>query len=591
MVAAPGTENSALRAAKLRAWLLPAGLGLAAWLAVVLTRMDPGLTADEPFNVFYGKDFVSQLLDLGGEFFRAPGINQTFASHVESRQHPPLGRWMIGWMHWLGDSAPRDPGALDFHAARIAPATAFAITVMLVTRASLRRRGTIAGATAGVALVLMPRVFAHAHFAALDTMMSWTYLMGILSAGWMMQGPRPLLRTPLAGLLLGCALLTKLHGFFLFPLVGAWCVVFYGWRGLLPLVVWTLIGLATFFAGWQWLWLDLRDLLAQAGIGTVNPDVPFYALERLWSFLYSGVERDRIYVWYFGAVHADTQVPWHYPWVLFAVTVPVGLHALGLCGVGRQLRRGWSDPFGWLLLAAVAFPLVVFSVPSVPVYDGVRMFLMAFPVWALFVGRGAAFCVDSLRSRRMPPWAAVASLTAFLAAQGYGVLHYHPFQLSYYNMLTSDAVRHPMWLIDRVTDFSRVKRLTSGVRGAEELGLEVTYWGDAVTPALLDRWSQLAPPGACAHLAPTLYASHPLLYQTDSTVRRGQRLVAPGESDCRYVIVYNRQAYLCDEFQRVLRDGEPLAANRVDGVVLAAVYARSATPNQSQRTPREAESP
>jgi 4-amino-4-deoxy-L-arabinose transferase-like glycosyltransferase len=429
-----------------RTWLLPAFVGLAAWLAVILTRMDPGLTADEPFNVFYGKDFVSRLLDLGIGFFREPGINQTFASHVESRQHPPLGRWMIGWTHWLLDASPRDPDALDFQAARIAPATAFAITVMLVTRVALRRRGPIAGATAGVALALMPRVFAHAHFAALDTMMSWTYLMGVLSAGWMMQGPRPMLRAPLAGLLLGCALLTKLHGFFLFPLVGAWCLILYGRHGLLPLVVWTLTGLATLFAGWQWLWLDLLDLLGAGSVSELAPASPSHTLHRFWSFLYSGMDRDAIYVSYFGRVLADREIPWHYPWVLFAVTVPIGLHALGLCGVARQLRRGWSDPLGWLLLAAVAFPLVVFSVPGVPVYDGVRLLLMAFPAWSIFVGRGAASCVDWLRSRNLPKWCALALLGAFLAAQGYGVLHYHPFQLSYYSVLTSEAARHPLSL-------------------------------------------------------------------------------------------------------------------------------------------------
>ena len=38
-------------------------------------------------------------------------------------------------------------------------------------------------------------------------------------------------------------------------------------------------------------------------------------------------------MWYFGRVVADRDVAWHYPWVMFLATVPVGLHALGVCGL------------------------------------------------------------------------------------------------------------------------------------------------------------------------------------------------------------------------------------------------------------------
>ena len=47
-------------------------------------------------------------------------------------------------------------------------------------------------------------------------------------------------------------------------------------------------------------------------------------------------------------------------------------------------------------------------------------------------------------------------LSGFLLAQGFGTLALHPFELSYYNLLTG------------------------GLAGAERLGLELTYWSDAV---------------------------------------------------------------------------------------------------------------
>ena len=448
------------RVSHVQTWRWPLLLALVGWLAVMATRGDPGITSDEPFDVVQGKGLVAQFLRKGLRFFAEESIDFVFG-RTESHQHPPLGRWVIGWVHWLQDPRPSDPYVFDIISARAAPATAFALTLLLVARAAAVWYGTVAGVVAGIALLLMPRVFADAHFAALDTIMSCTYLMSVLSAGWMMQGPRPWLRGLVAGLLLGCALLTKLNGFFLLPLVGLWTLAFHRQRALLPVGLWALSGGAVFIAGWPWMWHD--------------------TVARLAKFLGTSVDRQTIYVWYLGQTWRDADVPWHYPWVLFAVTVPVGLHVLGLWGVWRYLRQRPCDSHGGLLLGAVAFPLLVFSVPGVPVYDGVRLFLAAFPMWAMFVGRGAAAGFEWLQQRIESRWAAVA-LAGFMASQSFGLFHYHPFQLSYYNLLVG------------------------GLRGADRLGFEVSYWGDAVTQKLLDDWSKLAPQKACAVLVPAKLA-------------------------------------------------------------------------------------
>jgi len=77
-----------------------------------------------------------------------------------------------------------------------------------------------------------------------------------------------------------------------------------------------------FVVGWPWLWYD--------------------PVGRLRAYLGTGVERATIQVLYFGRVYADRDVPWHYPWLYFAVTVPVGLHLLGAFG----LVRGWRGRRG-----------------------------------------------------------------------------------------------------------------------------------------------------------------------------------------------------------------------------------------------------
>ena len=42
----------------------------------------------------------------------------------------------------------------------------------------------------------------------------------------------------------------------------------------------------------------------------------------------------------------------------------------------------------------MVFVLLVFSLPGTPVYDGVRLFLMVFPLWAVWVGIGAGWLVS-----------------------------------------------------------------------------------------------------------------------------------------------------------------------------------------------------
>ena len=80
-------------------------------------------------------------------------------------------------MLWKGP----DPTGQYVLAGRLAPALAFAALVGLVTHTAGRRWGRAAGAAAGFALVAMPRVFAHAHLAALDTFLSLFWTLALLA--------------------------------------------------------------------------------------------------------------------------------------------------------------------------------------------------------------------------------------------------------------------------------------------------------------------------------------------------------------------------------------------------------------------------
>jgi 4-amino-4-deoxy-L-arabinose transferase-like glycosyltransferase len=370
----------------------------------------------------------------------------------------------------------------------------------------------------------MPRAFAHAHFGALDTFIAFFWTLALLMAERALTSRRPLLMMAVAGVAWSLALLTKIHAWFLIPLVLVLAVTRQRLiRGVLAWAVWGLTGMTLFFLGWPWLWFD--------------------SFGRLMRYLGTGVDRTAIQVEYFGRVYADRDVPWHYPWVYFAITVPVGLHVLGVIGAWRSLRAWRSDGFPILLAGSILLFLVLFST-RVPVYDGERLFLMVFPLWAVFIGRG----FGTLWERSKRKWVR-AVLVAFLLVQGYGVVAIHPFGLSYYNALVG------------------------GLGGADRLGLERTYWGDAVDRVLLDRLVSVAPAEADAALVPTLYPGQGIASTTRAMARVS--ILLRDEDAARnasWVVVSRREAYWKPAFRTRMARGRVVFERSRDGVWLSRIY-------------------
>ena len=135
-----------------------------------------------------------------------------------------------------------------------------------------------------------------------------------------------------------------------------------------------------------------------------------------------------------------------------------------------------------LLLGAFAFPLVLFALPGIAVYDCERLFLPCFPLWALFVGRGwNLFWLISKQVTKSTVWS--AAICGVLLIQSSTPLYIMaPCHLCYYNELTS-------WLLG----------------GAERAGLEIDYWGVGVTRTLITQAVELAPQESSITVTPTLH--------------------------------------------------------------------------------------
>ncbi len=549
-----------------RIWLrwLPALFIAAFGFCAVLVEIDPartfparpagpGLTVDEGFNVEEGVRLVHGLKAwasgavtwrevFGGK--KELGPNAPLGYHLSD--HPPGGRIWLGLWHqivFLMKEPPNAPPRIVVAYARIGSAAAFAILIFLIGTVSARWFGLGTGTISALSLILMPRVFGHAHLAALETVMNLTYTAAIFAvAGWWHRVENSDLKPPptgkhaaLAGIVWGLALLTKIQAVLIAPPVVLWALWHWRSRAIVPLLIWGFAGLAVFFIGWPWLWFDPWGHFVE--------------------YFRRTTDRSTLYVWYLGDRFADARVPWHYPFVLFLATIPAGLLIWGCFGAaGRDDRKAFHlrDGRFQLILAAAVFPLVVFAVPGVAVYDGARLFLVSFPLWAVAVGRGVVMTWRWFRDRAGGKIAAAVFAVIFLL-QSDGLFTMSPCYLSYYNLLIG------------------------GLPGAERVGMEIDYWGESLTRDLWDEAIETVPRNGVVHVTPVL---HPLQLvflesQHPQLSRRGIRLEPchperTGEAE--YLLVFRREADLAPQIQKHIAPARPQAEVRRQGVRLGAFY-------------------
>jgi hypothetical protein len=548
----------------------------------------PGLTLDEGFNVDVGVRLADSLLsgDLV-EYARRTG---------ELPDHPPLGRLWLGIAHELallvvpvqGVDAPYVIGL-----ARTGSAVAFGLTLFLVGVTARRlatrlwppvaeagqpspgERGSwgtsfLAGLAAMLALGTLPRMFAHAHIASLETCVALSWMLVIAYALDREEDlDQPLVAAKL-GFLLGLAWLTKVQGVLLAPVLVVWLI---GGTAFWPTGVWRtatspdvsgrasprdatprtvlnrwLVGCVipmalvlggagvTFVLGWPWLWGDLIGRTAE--------------------YLGRTADRTPTLVWYAGRVFVDKEVPWHYPWCqLVASCSSIAL----LCGAAGWFAMWRRLPGATALLAGcLLFPLVLFSLPGVAVYDGERLFSMIFPLGAVSCGVGIAAFAHwygaspkySLRKVRI---AAASACLLQIAMELVILRSTWPCSLSAYGVSVE------------------------GLRGAVRAGYARTYWGDSITRTLLSQLTKQVPEGATIELLPVMHPFQiPVLASQTPAILEGRYSLipynTPRPAGRRFLLVFFRDDYLEPEFRAPVPPGKSLAEVRRQGVLLAGLY-------------------
>ena len=474
---------------------------------VVLTARDPGLTWDEAIYLGSAANYLDWFSNLSTDSFRETAIFQTWWQ----ADHPPLGKL------WIALSLAAFGGSLNLiTAARVGAAILFGAAAAVLYLWLGRRHGRRVGVIAAVAFVLMPRLFAHGHFANLEMPMLLLWLLtviaferGIESRSWSVA----------CGVLFGLALLTKINAVFLPVVLVPWGLLFHGRKARRNIIAMAIIGPLLFLAAWPVMWR--------------NP------LQGTWEYFANKTGRMIIPTYYLGVSYRVRLAPFHYPFIMLLATTPVLILAAAACAIRRAVQRlrseGRAAGHEVLLLWNFAFPVLLLAAPGVPKYDGIRLMLPAYPFLAALAAVGAAAGWEWVRSRsfsRKPQEAgwvvgAVAALWLLLP-----VVAFHPFQLCYYG------------------------ELAGGPWGARRIGFETTYWHDTFDDKALAYLSAHVPQGGRVALVGVEYRVW-RIYQGLGELRPDLRHTDFDRSDWDYLLVIPRQGWLTDAERAFMETHEP----------------------------------
>ena len=414
--------------------------------------------------------------------------------------HPGGYLAVIALGRTLADLVPQLPQKTAW---RLGPILLMSLALGVMFSAIRRHFDTMAAILAVTAVLLVPRVFAHAHFATCDSvlMAAWllavaTFPIGMRNAECRMQKQNTKCCTQysalctlhsalLWGLCFGLTLSAKFTGWaicvpFLLMIVGLQAPGFrlqgVGRRGQSSIapVVRSLMP--------DWLPYVIGGCTALLVFYLLNPPLWHRPLAGFAEFLHLNTHRGEfnVGILFWGRMYdLNRPLPWYNTLVWVAITLPSLFFVMIPFGVYRMFSRGHSvnetmagrhSPvsanrirFSGLIVLHALVLLVVRAIPGTPPHDGVRLFVPAFPFLAIIAGIGMSqlWRMGSAAARR-PAGSLIGRLPGRLLvvltlAVGTGnLVVYAPQWLSFYNAVIG------------------------GVHGASRKGFEPTYYWDAL---------------------------------------------------------------------------------------------------------------
>jgi 4-amino-4-deoxy-L-arabinose transferase-like glycosyltransferase len=442
----------------------------------------------------------------------------------EPHGHPPFYA-LIGL---AGDVlAPSWP---ELSRARLGPILLFSLTAGAIFAFLATRWGYWAASLAAGSWVLQPNLFAHGHYASYDGVLTSLWALSIIAFASAIEegaGLAPRTRrftfTVSFGLVLGCAAATKFTGWFLPLPFLAWSVLYRSRRGFITLAAGLVIcGFMVFALQPSW-WSE-----------------PVVALMR---FVDSNLNRGRtipIKVQFLGTIYdsPNESLPWYNTLVWTIMVTPVGFLVIAGMGIAVASRNWRKESLGVLLTGHWLFLIILRALPHTPGHDGVRLFLPAFGVVALLGGLGARWLANY--SGRWSKVAIGAALTEGVVS----IAMMMPVPLSYFSPIVG------------------------GLPGATKLGMEPTYYWDALSPEARRWLADHTLPGRTFSFRG--WATSWLYLRRTGDLPR--QLAPIDAGSVQWVVIQNRPGAFSDEDRRLVANGRPAFTVKKLGVDLIWIF-------------------
>jgi 4-amino-4-deoxy-L-arabinose transferase-like glycosyltransferase len=411
----------------------------------LLTAGDVPWTDDARFYVEAAKTYANWLegfITFDASAWSRGGIDAAFSVNSE---HPPVAKYIMG-ISWL--VLGKWTGLLgDVEACRVGVKLLWAATAVVIF-SLLRGRVSIAAQIFSLgAYGTLPRLLFHGHVESLDFPVTalLTLSMALLFHTLEKQTRRGIGLTLLT---FGLALGTKLNAPFALGAAFLYWLIkerphYRGTTLRLPTLPWVLLGMTlvsplVMWLGWPWLWFD--------------------TLARLNSYLHFHMQHYGILFYFQGALYGDQVAPWYAPLTMLALTTPLPILLLMLAGVLKplatsvgslpfaykpdssiedELRNSPSHRLALFCFLQAAMQILAVSLPGVPKYGGVKLFLPALPFLVVLAGLSFEALIGERANSTRRQHLVIAAV--LLLPGLVGVLSYGGHLLSYYNALAGGA--------------------------------------------------------------------------------------------------------------------------------------------------------
>ncbi|MFH1537359.1 MAG: glycosyltransferase family 39 protein [bacterium] len=495
---------------------------LAAFVFLTSTVRDLGMSWDEGNDIQMAKGAVSWFGTLGSG--GAPSFSrQVIEEHwgYEWKQHPAVSRIVYALSYGIFGGIRGEVIYREWLVYRSGTAIAFAVLVSLVFFFGWRHLGAWqAGAVAALSLLGMPRVLGHAHLVQTDVILCAFFFMTALA---FLSGLETRRGRIAFGILMGLLPAIKFTGFFLWIPLFLYGLIFARGRLRGNFIAALTLSPLIFFIVQPMYWHQPAQAFASYVGHFTNPDA-----------------QSSLVTYYFGEYYRRT-APWTYPWVMTALSLPLAILSLAALGALSVFKKSPARKMAFFCIFNAVFILLLFTPGRVAKYDGVRLFMIVFPFWALLAGAGFHLLLGRFRAGVQ-----IAALVLFALSSALTVSNTRPFYLSYFN------------------------ELAGGIKGAEERGLEVTYWGEMFTPEFAGMVNQALPYGARVSTA-GYYKRNLERFQDMGLLRRDLRIVDYADDD-EFLIVFNRAGLLDSYTRALIRDVPPMVEIRWRGVLIGGLY-------------------